>query len=169
MALALERCIVPATPAEIGAWVDRWAGDRIRQRVEVLAPRVAATEGTLTKASPSRVALSRRRHRRLAITGAVLFAAAIAGGVALALKPARGRVEASRAGSVATTTPTATAIASTTASATETASAIAPPTPTAAPPAAPVKRHARVPRAGTCDPLYVIDARGNKVYKPDCL
>jgi hypothetical protein len=174
MALALERCVPPALPSEVGEWVEATAGDPLQKRAtRVLeiesgsAPAVAHSPATPAPAVASRT------PRRAAGLAAVVLLAGVAAGLALAL----GSRTADRTGGSAGLDTASGALADTRGIgsapllASSSPASSAPPTGTAepldasvaAPPAGPTPV-----RRSACNPPYTRGPDGAKIWKREC-
>jgi serine/threonine protein kinase len=166
MAAALEEALTPATPREIGAWVETFAGDLIQERTErigeiesssaavasipPLAPRTESNRATVRLPARGRLAWP-----WLAAAGALV---AVAGGVAFwQMRPAP-PLPSPPPPSVAAAPP---------AEAPRAPDAIAPAPSPAPTPAA--RAPARSSKRARCNPPYVIDPDGIRVPKPECM
>jgi serine/threonine-protein kinase len=164
MALDLEACIPPAEAREVGAWVERIAGDAL-----------AARTATLDQIERSeRVAV---RSKRGAILAAI--ALVVVGGVgATAVFTGRGSHREVAAASPepsappsATTLSTGVPAASAPPAAASSTPSVSPPQPAPAP-RLPLRsapsRAVRSKRSG-CNPPYSIDSEGRQIFKPECM
>jgi serine/threonine-protein kinase len=179
MALHLEACLLPATQSEVAAWVDQCASEELARRsariAEIergavssvpLVPRSADAE-TQVDAPPER-APGRRVSRAVPLLASVLAVSAV-----VALGARSWRAAPSVTAPVAADTPTA-APASPAVSVAPSAPVVSSPAAAVAPPApAPARAssattHAHAKNARACDPAYVIDDQGHKIYKAEC-
>lgn len=180
MAFALEACAPLARPSEISSWVERLAGDTLRKReamvraVEATAGSDARVEGAsasgATRASPPKT-------RRLVAMGAAVLALGLAAG-AIALVARRSKPE---------TVPVAMAqsplarveTSSQVVPAPSSPASVEPPVPPAVAERRPAAKRATPSRPATtkppavdaarCNPPYVLDADGHRVFKRECL
>lgn len=164
MAQELEAAVDLAGTARVAEHLERVAGPRLAERIGVreAAERTATAQPSPPPAMPS----SRSRSRVLA---ASLFALGFGGVVAIAW--AAGSSRAAQP-SVDVTTSPPVAIPSTSATATEPASSVAQPEPepSAAPePSSSVAKRVGRPRRGRCDPPYILDDAGRKIFKVECV
>jgi eukaryotic-like serine/threonine-protein kinase len=190
MALDLESCLPAVHPSEVGAWVERMAGDTLAARARIVADIERGTDpgGTSRTASEvDTVAPVGRKRRAVVWMGAALAGLLVVGGAvamrgirvpaaAASVDPIATAGAPSQAAVVAPESAPASASAAAVASAPGSASAPAPAsTPTVA---ASVTRPARAPvsprsahprRAKNCDPPYSIDAQGREIFKPECM
>jgi serine/threonine-protein kinase len=160
MANDLERAVVPATAATVAAWVESLASTELATRCEL----VKAFEDTLVMAAPARPAPQRIPRAAWALVAAL----ALVGAGLLAWR---------------TSSAVPASAASPSASASQELQAEAPPTDDpssppllAAPSTKPTHPKSRPPRAAprvrqpdACDPPYVVDAAGHKIFKLACI
>jgi hypothetical protein len=173
MLAALTTSTARAEPGEIGAWVERLAGDQLELRAERVKRAETAEIGPEIASSPEGGGRSRRR---LALGSIVAACAAIVVGGAFAAARPRPALHGELA-VVPSLPPPATPPTSTL------APPLAPPLVTSLPPAAPLAatlpepppaipvraKPSRRRPAPSCDPPFSIDSNGTKIYKPECL
>ena len=176
MALDIEACVPAVRPSEVGAWVQRFAGDALVERARVIAALEAAAPEELTVSSTAAVAgrapeATRPRNRAawavaiLAVLGLASTVTVLArsGGPASALQPS------ASASPSAAPAPTPEASVAAPMASSPAPSAIATTTPSALPSKDPPLRPNRVHRLGGCDPPYSIDSAGRQIFKPECM
>jgi eukaryotic-like serine/threonine-protein kinase len=170
MAVALERAVVPASTAEVGAWVEGLAPEALASRakalreVETWSGLEPTPEGLEPEGARARSSSPRRVRAVQVAVSLVLFALGV-GSIAVALRGPE-RVASSAPGrhlvpsSVHEEVPSATAPSD--------------------PPVAAAVRAERVtgkrphmakmsPPPSECSPPYTYNAAGHKVFKPQCL
>jgi len=182
MAVAIESAVVLPSPREIGAWVERVAGDVLRERARVLA-RIEAEHPSAPSLSPPRTPSPAQEGRGRVALSIGIASIVVAIVLLLAFWPPASpapAVSETPAGTAvlpeasapvahpppdvpATTTPDASADASTDAS-TDAPADIAPESLPAAPSAGDPRRG----RPG-CTPPYTVDSEGIRRPKRECL
>jgi hypothetical protein len=177
MALALEQAVSPATPSEIAAWVERWAGPELHaRRARVLALEQSGGDARARGlASSGRGAASSHPPRlRLLAAGAAITAAVLASAFA-ARRFAFG------------TKVVADALVAPSEQGANLGPLVAPSAPAPAQTDERAPRHAPAPRSfsspapaargrsahtaqvrAACDPPFVFDDQGRKHFKEDC-
>ncbi len=191
LATDIEACVPPIDVADVGAWVQRMAGESLAAREHMLAEiergeredRQTPTGAAGATPAPTIGTRAPRRSR----TAATLFAIAAVALVAAGASTVAARRRTPDATDAVPATPwpatTASAVATDLApplpapssappSATPGASAQAIPPPTSAPAARPAPHTAprpSHPRRPSCDPPYSIDAQGRQIFKPECM
>jgi serine/threonine-protein kinase len=201
MAEAIQDAAAPATPHQVGEWVERVADDTLWDRHRMLleidrSPPVA--EGSSPRASTEQIAgtslfapelvdsqisnisvtpltrpARRSKRRALQIAAVALVAAAIGIGVGASFRASERSESAERAPVPAESTAPppadlAPAPAPATAAAPEPKPSTAPTKPATAKPTARHKRASATPK-DNCDPPFVRDDEGRKIYKRECL
>jgi len=166
MAEQLEAAATPALASEVGAWVERTAGAKLRARAEEVS-RVERDESAPTQ--PSTVAAGGRRRGRVGVAVAVAVGAVAATGFALSRHPEPPTPSARLDDPpIASHEPTAVAAPPVTG----VPLASAPPADSAPTPSA---ASARAPRSGPRSPApdcaipFTIGPDGSKIYKRKCL
>jgi hypothetical protein len=193
MALALARCVTPATPGEVETWMTALAGDLLSRRALLVqaaerghglasGPIAGGGSDESTVVStlvdpPSRTAARRGLVPRVALLGSLALVAVLALGVAGAAAVHRSPVAAAALGGAAAAESaaiTGAAPAVDPAPSSSSSSASAEPPPSAV---APPRSLARSSSGGRptlranarCSPPYTWDPSGTKHYKPECL
>ena len=181
MAVAIESAFVLPSPREIGMWVERIAGDVLRERAKVLARIEAEHASPASVPPPSAILTSnstRKDSKRPTYVRPLLIVVAITAAVVLlflgmGMPDEAGELRAQRAQASSSTT-------STTRSLVAEAAPSAAPAPTQSPePEAVVEAAAsatssptpprRYPSRGRCTPPYTIDKDGIRHPKRECL
>jgi eukaryotic-like serine/threonine-protein kinase len=168
MQAALTPAALRADPGEIGAWVERLAGDQLELRAETVKRVESAEIGEDVPASPEPSA--RPRRRLLAVSLVAGCAAIVVGGAFAAARPRPD--ETPRMTEVPPSTPTPTSTSTSTPPPTSTSTSTPAPTLLASPlsSASPLRAKPSKHRsAPSCDPPFSIDSNGTKIYKPECL
>ncbi|HEY2513156.1 MAG TPA: serine/threonine-protein kinase [Polyangiaceae bacterium] len=185
MAAALSFAVPRAEASEIGAWVERLAGDVLELRAEsvqrVEAADLSAVPGSATDGGVSAAAAPRsRRTAKVAVAFALLalLGVGVAIGLRLQSRPTLASSLAAPAAPAAvpaatTVPPAPLATGSGELDDSRAAALPAPRTEGAIPsvePASP-RSHAtrRHPASSSCDPPFSIEPNGRKHYKPECL
>src|SRR5260370_36790031 len=194
MAVALERCVPPASAAEVSSWLEQAAGPALARRADAIAVLEASASGapvshmrednvgeegqapveasSISGVSRVPTAQPSGRRRRIEL---LLAAAALTSTVIVAARIARRDVAGAR--SSASTAPSAGASSQPEPAAPgppAPSEFVAPPTPpaVAAPPPSAVSRPRRgpaAPRPSDCHPPFIWDDQGKKHYKRNCL
>jgi len=184
MALELEAVAPPARSSEVGAWVARMAGEKLRLRSDEVSK--IEREGTYPSSAELRLgmedtvaagpeAVPPRRSRRWPLPLGLAAAAVMVAGAGLALVrrdvvPEQASVPTTESSAVATVAPPSSLDFS--AATTATATPPAPPASTVTPP--PIAHVVHPPRppkppVDECAIPFTIGADGSKVYKRNCL
>jgi len=185
MARDIEACVPAVRPSEVGAWVQRIAGDALADRARVIAALEAppSSEEPTVTSTPAMAATGpepARPRSRAAWVAAVLAALGIASTVTVLARS--GAPSSTRAAVAAPVIPMAPVLLPPVAAPTPAETAVAAPTASSAVPAAvvasasrtspskaPVLRGSRAHRAGSCDPPYSVDSAGRQIFKPECV
>jgi serine/threonine-protein kinase len=157
MAIALEKCIEPATPSEVGGWVEATANEALRERTRMLEK----VEGAGSRAR------ARKAPRALAVVGLLLALSLGAATVVMSRVRARG----ASAPAVNTPSPGPEPMASQTAAPTEPLTGV-PPSAETLPVLGSRRKPPSSPPARTrpeCEMPYIVDAEGRRHYKRECM
>jgi serine/threonine protein kinase len=187
MALAVERAVSPALPSEVGEWLHGPAGESLARRASRVAEiesgqgRVDGAAGTsaeqraesaLSSISVSKPVAGTGRGRPLALGGSLLVLVVV---VAVTATLRRQTAPAAAASVAASATAAPVASSATSEPSADTAS-VSPPLTGTLKPQRTVPKHPKRPGAvpsaqpaPDCDPPFVRDATGFKVWKRECL
>ena len=172
MALDVEACIAVASPAEVGAWVQRIARDALAARTRVLADieRDGASAETRSWKGVVAVALLAALVAGVGVTALLATRATNAASVPAASSVPSVVPPPSALVAASSSDPSSAPVAPIASSPTSTSSASVPPSTKSAPTARPARttRPAR-PKTAACDPPYSIDSLGRQIFKPECM
>jgi eukaryotic-like serine/threonine-protein kinase len=194
MALAIEACVPAIRPSEVGAWVERMAGDALAARAEIqadiegsqpsvreMAPTVP--EGMMSDdrdaASAIRAAaepMPARARRNALVVVAIAGALVITGAIGVALGRASPRAAADPPSTSALVAPLLSSMVVASASTAASSVAAVPPAASSASPSVGAHPASRAPqplrsrpRSASCNPPYSIDSEGREIFKPECM
>jgi serine/threonine protein kinase len=182
MAVALQRCLAPASAPEVARWLEQTAAPALERRAASIAAIEAQPQGGATS-------VRRARSISLMVAGVVLLSAAIAAARIPWRSSATPRVGAATASPVATSTSQTSNTSNTSGGSSlkedsdrapaesgfggvSDHAGSSPPPPIVAPPptaATPPKRAPAAARPSDCNPPFTWDDQGKKHYKRQCL
>jgi serine/threonine protein kinase len=187
MAVALEQAAPPASTAEVAGWVDSLAHETIASRATVLSkleaspvavepavlpnrPSIAAPAADAERLRPSSSPISTRRIAWPLVLGAGVVGTVLAASFTLLLNrpaPEEQPTETAFTGEAVPSSSDPVAVGEPPAAASAEA-----PTPVATPPRRVLRTRAETPKAAPsspCSPPFTYNAKGHKVFKPQCL
>ena len=196
MAVALERCLPPASAAEVAKWLEQAAGPALARRAAAIAAIEGGAEDGATSAQSEEGELEGpvqptadassisvvsgvtaaassgpRRRARWLLAAAAVAAAAIPAALVPWRSPAAVRSIAAIAPSAVPPSEPAPAVSSVSATSDTPPAGAAPSSTPSTPPtvASPPKRAPAAPHASDCSPPFTWDDQGKKHYKRQCL